>query len=127
MTISERIKFLRKEKLNMTLEKFGDKLGVTKTTISRIETGERNVTPQMCRAICREFNVSEEWLRTGSGDPFNALDEEEMLFAAVGRLMADKPDSFRRRVVRMIASLTPEEWAAIEKKMREVFSDEKKE
>lgn len=123
MTIGERIKFLRKEKLNMTLEKFGDRLGVTDVAISRIETGKRNVTPQMCLSICREFNVNEDWLRTGSGEPFAGRDEEELLFAAVGRLLADKPDSFRRRVVRMIASLTPEEWAAVERKMREVFDD----
>lgn len=129
MTINERVKLLRTElmKSKMSMDEFGARLGVGRTSISKIECGENNVSNRMILSICREFNVNEDWLRTGSGEPFNALDEEELLFAAVGRLMADKPDSFRRRVVRMIASLTPEEWAAVERKMREVFDDQKKE
>ncbi|MDE7426123.1 MAG: helix-turn-helix domain-containing protein, partial [Lachnospiraceae bacterium] len=62
--MNERVKELRKS-LGLTLEKFGEKVGVTKTTISRIEKGTNNVTEQMFKSICREFNVREEWLRTG--------------------------------------------------------------
>ena len=46
MTQGERIKEIRKS-LNLTLEKFGEKIGVTKTAISRIEKGERGCTEQM--------------------------------------------------------------------------------
>ena len=69
MTENERVKIARKA-LKMTCETFGEKLGVGKTAISRIERGDRNVTPQMSKAICREFNVNPVWLDTGQGDMF---------------------------------------------------------
>lgn len=67
--MNERIKQLRKE-LGLTLDKFGEKIGVGKTAISKIENGDRSVTDQMFKSICREFNVREEWLRTGEGEMF---------------------------------------------------------
>ena len=65
--MKERVKELRK-KLGLTLEKFGEKLGVTKQTVSRIENGVNSITDQMFKSICREFNVNEEWLRNGTGE-----------------------------------------------------------
>lgn len=62
--MSERVKELRNKK-KLTLEQFGDRVGVTKQTISRIENGVNNLTEQMIKSICREFNVREEWLRNG--------------------------------------------------------------
>ena len=56
--MNERVKQLRKC-LGLTMEKFGDRLGVTRTAISNIEAGNRGVTEQMLRSICREFNVNE--------------------------------------------------------------------
>ena len=72
MTQGERIKVIRKE-LGLTLEKFGEKLGVTKTTISRIEKGVNNLTDQMARSICREYNVDYDYLMYGEGDMFTDL------------------------------------------------------
>lgn len=67
--MNERIRNLRKT-LGLTMEKFGKYLGVGKTAISNIENGNRNVTDQMFKLICREFNVNENWLRTGNGEMF---------------------------------------------------------
>lgn len=75
--MNNRLKQLRNE-LGLTLEKFGEHLGVTKTTISRLEKGERNVTEQMFVSICREFNVNELWLRTGKGEMFNSVPNSTM-------------------------------------------------
>lgn len=72
MTQGERVKKIRKE-LNLTLEKFGEKLGVTKTAISKIEKNERNLTDQMTISICREYNVNYDWLISEEGDPFSDL------------------------------------------------------
>lgn len=76
MTQGERVKKVRKSK-EMTMEKFGERLGVTRTAISNIEKGYRGLTEQMLKAICREFNVNETWLRTGDGDMPQKLSEEE--------------------------------------------------
>lgn len=62
--MNKRVKELRKS-LGLTLEKFGERLGVGKAAISLVEKGTNNVSEQMFKSICREFNVREEWLRTG--------------------------------------------------------------
>lgn len=75
MTQGERVKEIRKT-LGLTLDSFGSKLGVTKTTISRIEKGVNNLTDQMAKGICREYNVNEDWLKTGSGSMFLDINSE---------------------------------------------------
>ena len=76
MNEGHRVRELRK-KLNLTLEKFGKPLGVGKTAISKIETGENNLTDQMIISICREFNADENWLRTGEGEMFKERSPSE--------------------------------------------------
>ena len=71
--MNERIRQLRKY-LGLTLEKFGNRIGVGKAALSRIENGSNGVTDQMFKSICREFNVSEEWLRNGTGSMFVKVD-----------------------------------------------------
>lgn len=72
---NERVKELRKD-LGLTQDKFGKKLGVTKTAISSIEHGINGVTDQMFKSICREFNICEEWLRNGTGPMHPEIDED---------------------------------------------------
>lgn len=72
MTQGERVKAIRKA-LNLTLEKFGEKVGVTKQTVSRIENGVNNLTDQMVKSICREFNVSYDWIMNEDGEIFTDL------------------------------------------------------
>lgn len=68
--MNERIKRIRKE-AKLSQEEFGSKLGITKASISRIEAGVNNPSDQTIMLICREFNVNEEWLRTGEGGDEN--------------------------------------------------------
>lgn len=75
MTVGERIKELRKNILGLSMEAFGEKLGVKKAAISNIENSNRNLTEQMAKAICREYNVNYFWLIEGDGEPFIALPE----------------------------------------------------
>lgn len=72
MTQGERINKIRKS-LNLTLEKFGQKVGVGKTAISKIEKGDVNLTDQMAKSICREFNVNYDYLMYGEGEMFSDL------------------------------------------------------
>lgn len=85
MTPGERVKRIRKEK-KLTLERFGEKVGVTKQTISRIENGINALTEQMVLSICREFNVNEEWLRAGKGDMFAEVPAEDEYFKAATQI-----------------------------------------
>ena len=69
MTQAERVRLLRKE-LSLTQSDFGKRVGVGKTAISKIEKNENSLTDRMFNSICREFNVNEDWLRSGEGDMF---------------------------------------------------------
>ena len=83
--LHNRIKLLRKE-LNLTQEKFGEKLGMKKNSISQIENGVNALTEQLLVSICREFNVSESWLRTGEGEMFSEVPAEDEYFKAVTQI-----------------------------------------
>nr|DAG34275.1 MAG TPA: hypothetical protein [Bacteriophage sp.] len=110
--MNERIKDLRKS-LGLTQLEFGEQVGVKANTIGNYEIGLRTPSDAVIRAICREFNVNENWLRTGEGEMFNPQDEK--LAAFVGSLVADDSDPFKRRMVELLADLTPEEWKLLEK------------
>lgn len=75
MTQGERVREVRKS-LGLTLEKFGEKIGMKKNSVSQIENGKNNVTDANVKAICREFSISEEWLRTGSGNMRIPIEDE---------------------------------------------------
>ena len=95
MTQGERIKDVRNS-LGLTLEKFGEKLGVTKTAISRIEKGERSLTEQMTKSICREFSVDYMWLTTGEGEMFVESDDD--FFEIIDRIMAGENESRKNMI-----------------------------
>lgn len=67
--MNERVKQLRKA-LKLSQEVFGKQLGVTGAGISKIESKDRNLTPQMVILLCQQFGVNEIWLRTGEGEMF---------------------------------------------------------
>lgn len=115
MTQGEQIKAIRKE-LGLTLEKFGEKLGVTKATISRIEKGVNNLTDQMARSICREYNVDYDYLMYGEGDMFTDLPK-----TIVDELcMQFDLDDFDRSVVEMYLDLPAELRQAIKAKVKDM-------
>lgn len=101
MTENDRVKQLRKF-LDLTLEKFGDRLGVTKVAISNIENGKRAVTEQMSKAICREFNVNEDWLRNGVGDMFKQRDGS---FSEILSELDDSDDDFIKSFITVYMEL----------------------
>jgi transcriptional regulator with XRE-family HTH domain len=70
-----------RETLELTKSKFAEKLGLTYTAISHIESGKNALTDQNINLICLTFKVNETWLRTGEGPMFNQAvpGEEELL------------------------------------------------
>lgn len=112
MTYNERVRALRKE-LGLTLQAFGDRLGVTRATVSRIENGVNNLSDQMVVSICREYGVSEEWLRDGVGEMFVPVTRNEKIARFAGELMKDETPDFRRQLVEILADLNDEQWDAL--------------
>jgi len=121
-----RVKEIR-DNLNLTMEKFGSALGVGKTAISKIEKGERSLTDQMAKAICREYSVNEEWLRNGTGEMFAARPIGDDLKAKIDYYLPDESESFRLRLVRMILSMDKEDMERLEAYARKYLFPEEEE
>ena len=128
MEQGQRVKAVRKD-LGMTLDAFGKRVGVTKTAISNIENGARCLTDQMLLSICREFGVNETWLRTGAGEPFMPPSRSEEMGRLVKSLMADKPESFRSRLITALLRFDADgpEWQLLENIYNSVAADIEKE
>ena len=75
MTVGERIKELRKNMLGLSMEAFASKLDLQKSAINKWEKGINNVSENMLKSICREYNVNYFWLTEGDGEPFVDLPE----------------------------------------------------
>lgn len=109
-----RIKQIRKN-AGLNMEQFAKKIGITRSSISRIESGENNPSDQTVILICREFKVNEEWLRTGSGSPYKQRTKNQQLLDFSNELMEDLDESFRKRFVLALSKLNEDDWKSIEK------------
>ena len=112
--MNKRIKMVRKSK-GLTLEKFGERIGITASACSTIENGKNNASDQTIRSICREFNVSEHWLRTGEGEMFEQLTRNQKIAQEVNRVLRAKPESFRSRFIAALCRLDESDWEVLEK------------
>lgn len=111
MTQGERIRELRKT-LKMTMEQFGEKIGVTKSTISNIENGNRNATEHMVKSICREFNVDYIWLTTGDGEMF--VDTDDDFIERIDCIMVGEDDA-RKNLFKALLEASDEDIAAFQR------------
>ena len=98
MTQNERVKEVRKT-LGLTLEKFGDRLGIKMAAVSKIEKGENSLTDANIKAICREFSVDYMWLTTGEGEMFVETDDD--FFERIDRIMAGENET-RKNMIKML-------------------------
>ncbi|MCI1958622.1 MAG: helix-turn-helix domain-containing protein [Clostridia bacterium] len=102
--MNERLRKLRKY-LNLTQVEFGNKINIKGATISDIEKGKLNLTERNLQSICKEYNVNEQWLRTGKGEMFIEDDK------AILEQYAEKYNfsALDKSIFKIFLSLTPEE------------------
>lgn len=114
--MKERIRELRKH-LNMTMDEFGARIGLSKAAISLIESGRNGARDQTIFAICREFGVNEQWLRTGEGEML-----EQTRASVLDRLSTEYDLSREQRsVIEAFLDLDPQERDVILKYVHNVF------
>ena len=113
MLLNERLKKLRKA-LDLTQQEFGDRIGIKRNTLANYEIGRNEPIDAVINLICREFNVSETWLRTGEGEMFVKRTRDDELAAFMDELLAEESADFRRRLVTALSRLRPEQWEALE-------------
>ena len=117
MTQNERVKEIRKS-LGLTLEKFGERIGVTRGSMSNIENGNRNLTEQMTKSICREFSVDYMWLTTGEGEMFIDMDDD--FIERIDRIMAGE-DEARKNLFKFMLELSDEDIVALDRLMKKAI------
>lgn len=107
--MNERIKLLRKA-LELNQTDFGARIGVKQGTVAAYESGARVPLDSVIVSICREFGVSESWLRSGDGEMFLQLSREEEITKFCMSIIRDPDSEFQRQFVSVLARLEPPQW-----------------
>lgn len=123
--MNERIKAMRKA-VSLTQTEFANRLGLAQNTIAAYESGKRSPNDAIIRAICKEFNVNEQWLRNGEGSMFVEMSRDEVINQYLGELVksTDPEVDFQKRFVRALAQLSIEEWKMIESFVESIKKNE---
>lgn len=118
-----RLKELRKA-LNITQQELANRVGMKQNTIATYEIERAMPSDLAIRSICREFNVNEDWLRSGNGEMFLPIDRNVDIAKLTRQLLDEEDDSFKNRFISMLANLTVEEWESIERKAKYIVGAE---
>lgn len=123
--MTERIKEIRRA-VGCTQQEFADRLGLKRNTIATYEIGKAVPSDRTISDICREFRVSEVWLRTGEGEMFLRQTEAEQLAEITTRMELDQDDPFISMITSAVKSyykLSETEKAAISKLVDGMIED----
>lgn len=119
--MKNRIKKIRKE-LDLTQQKFADRIGVKRNTVGQWECGINAITDQVITSICREFGVNEHWLRTGEGAMFEEISRAEKAAQIVGTALGSEDDFILNTFI-ALGQLSPAEWDIIKKFVKKLNDD----
>lgn len=112
--MKDRIKQVRKEH-KLTQVEFGERIGVKGNTVTGYETGLRNPTDAVILSICREFNVNEDWLRTGNGEPTIKRTRSQEIGNFASETMNLPDENIKNRLIAALAKLDERDWETIAK------------
>lgn len=121
MTINDRVKSIRTDQ-GLTQAKFGAKIGATRDMVNNVENRRVNASNLYIKAICREFNVSEAWLKTGEGEKYKYLGRETEITRYTGDAFG-QDDALIKRFLIALSCLSTRELEAILKFARELSRD----
>lgn len=123
--MNTRIQQIRKT-AKMTQDEFAEKIGVSKNFVWMIEKGERVPSDRTVKDICREFGVNYEWLTEGTGEMFIQNKRKSEIADFVGSVLNGEADSFKIRLVEILANLNESEWETLQK-LANALADKKEE
>lgn len=112
-TMADRISKVIRDK-EKTKTAFSDRINVSQAFVSQMCSGLKVPSDRTIADICREYDVNEEWLRTGQGDPYIQLSRDDELSQFFGEVMKEEDPDFRRRLLSVMSRLTTDEWALLE-------------
>ena len=106
--MGERLKYLRKC-LGLTQQEFAERIGIKRNTLANYEVGRNEPIDAVFKLICDCFGVNEQWLRSGEGEMFAEVSQEDDLYRMVDEMLRDKSAEMKRRLVSAILRLSPEQ------------------
>lgn len=112
-TINDRIAWCVKDS-KLTKTAFAEKINVGQSFISQLCSGAKMPSDRTIADICREFNISEEWLRTGKGEPHIVRDEDEEFQEVLAQITVSDDDLIKR-IIKAYWFMDDEEKAALRK------------
>lgn len=121
--MGSRIKELRKY-FKMTQEEFASELGIKQNTLSRYEAGQTPIPESLIELIRHKWRVDVEWIRGGEGSMFEELDEDEEITTFFADVLKED-ETFKRRLVELLAAIPQEAWDLVDKKSKELANKDK--
>lgn len=134
MTANERLRFVREE-LSLSQADFGEIIGLSRSGVSEIEAGRRNVTEKHIKMLTIQpvdgKYINEEWLRSGEGEPFKKLSKEEEIASYVEDLLSDGTENplyeIILEIMRTYSELTPKSQEVLRDFSRRLLDNMRKE
>lgn len=102
----------------MTKTQFAESINVSPQFISAVCAGTKQPSDRTIADICRVFNVNEDWLRDGTGEPFMQLSREETIAAYVGKITGGHITDIEKRIIKFMAETPVEEWETLARALR---------
>lgn len=113
--LNERFKKVRLM-AGLSQEEFGKKIGIeSRGHISALESGNKNITDRIVNDVCREFNVNEDWLRTGNGEPTIKRTRRQEIGAFANEVMDLPDENIKKRLIEALVKLDERDWETIAK------------
>lgn len=110
----------------LTKTAFAERLNVSQSFISRLAIGASVPSDRTIVDICREFGVSEHWLRTGEGEMFVRLSREEEITKFLMTVIRDPDSEFQRQLLATMAKLEPAQWKLMEQMLDNLIAQHEK-
>lgn len=112
--MNERIKKIRKE-VGLTQQEFAEAIKVKRNTVATYEMGRSIPSDAAISLICREFDVNEEWLRTGEGEMFIEKTKDEQIAEMLADIQLAGEESFQHRLAAAFSAFNADDWKEIER------------
>ena len=122
--MKNRLTQIRKSE-GLSQQEFADRLNIKRGTIANYECGRNEPIDAVITLICRQFNVSEKWLRTGDGEMYLPEDRESEIAKLTVQLLTEEPYSFKNRLISSLARLSEDQWELLAKIADEITKKSK--
>lgn len=120
--MNERIQAIIEAKQIKKVE-FARRLNLSQPFVSDLCSGKSQPSSRTISDICREFDVNEDWLRTGEGEMFVHISRSQEVAEFVGDILKGEADTFKRRFVAMLARLDESQWEVLEQMVDDIKKD----